>query len=191
MPRLQPQTQFDESMKSLDIDGMALTVESDLKIYKLNTRNLSQDVSSSLTSILGVASMPDVNKYQSTDNIEIACVAPGEWLVFGAEADLQSKYENLASSLSGSTALMTDISDGRVSFLLSGEGITDALSSLVQIDFDQTVFAAGTSTRTLLGETGAFVQRQSAGSEFRVIVDQSFALYAWRMLKDAMTNISF
>jgi len=117
--------------------------------------------------------------------LDCACIAPGEWLLIGSEAHVADLAVRLNSALEGSLALVTDLSDGRSGFILSGSSARDRLAAVCPLDVRDTAFPVGSATRSLVGEAALFVARlpdADGAPVFRLIVDQSTADYALRMI---------
>jgi len=121
-------------------------------------------------------------------NVSIAWISSRERLLIGEENILDNVLAALAERIN-STALFLRLNHQCVSMRLCGEGAREALSSLTPKDYHPDAFGVDRCARTLFGECGAFIQRLSGDSDFRLIIDQSYAVYAWRMLEDACRNI--
>lgn len=129
-------------------------------------------------------SAPDANTQRETGGISCAWLAPGEWLLTGADADVSAMLDR-ARAGGGDMLLATDLSHGRVSFVLSGCGARDVLAALCPLDLWDGAFAVDAVARTLLGDTVMFLARLSDADgqpRFRIVVDQTMARYAAHML---------
>jgi sarcosine oxidase subunit gamma len=120
----------------------------------------------------------------SLETVVVSWLAPGEWLVTGAEADVRAALER-AIIVAGDWSLATDLTHGRTSFVLSGKDARDTLAAHTPLDVSDRALRIGQVARAPLGGTGMFLARlpDLAGEPcFRVIVDQTMAAYAVRML---------
>ncbi len=93
---------------------------------------------------------------------------PDAWLVVGGDVD----------TLTTPHAAVTDQTDGRAVFSVSGPHARDALAKLIPIDLDDSVFPDGATALTLAGHIGVQIWRD--GEAFRLACFRSFAqsLYA-------------
>jgi sarcosine oxidase subunit gamma len=115
--------------------------------------------------------------------VTIAWLAPGEWLVTGAEAAVAATL----AKADGELGLGIDISDGRSVLVLTGAEARTALAAVSALDVSDRAFAVGGVARTMLGGSGMFLARLAdvAGAPcFRIIVDQTMTHYAARMLSE-------
>lgn len=127
---------------------------------------------------------PPAGRSLTSGSTAISWLAPGEWLVTGSEADVDAVLAR-ADAIAGDLGLGTDLTHGRVSFLLSGKDSRDRLAALTPLDVSAAVFSVGDVARAPLGDTGMFLARlpDSDGKpNFRIIVDQTMGAYAERML---------
>src|SRR6185437_4767313 len=88
----------------------------------------------------------------------------------------------------GDSVLAVDLTHGRTAFLLSGANARAALNTHSPLDLRAESFPVGATARTLLGDTGMFIARLPdvpGGPSFQVIVDQTMAPYAARLLTAA------
>jgi sarcosine oxidase subunit gamma len=157
-------------------DGCALALDHALAIGKI--RLLAAD----FTTVFGAAP-PAARRQIDHDGATFAWLAPGEWLVTGPR-------EAVAAALAradGELALTIDISHGRIAFILSGAEVRTAIAAVSPLDAGERAFPVGGGARTLLGDTGMFIARlpdRADGPQFRIIVDQTMAGYAARMLSE-------
>lgn len=120
----------------------------------------------------------------STGDVLFAWLAPGEWLVIGPGAEVQSVLER-ADRAGGDLGLSIDLTHACGSFVLSGRDAREVLAALTPLDLSAAALPVGGATRAPLGETSMFIARlsdQDGGPRFRIILDQTMAAYAARML---------
>lgn len=126
---------------------------------------------------------PGAGESVSSGGAAISWLAPDEWLVTGAEAAVQEAVYR-AEGL-GDAALVVDLSHARTSFLLTGAAARDRLAAHTPLDLSDTALPTGHVARAPLGDTTMFLARVAdpqGGRAFRIIVDQTVANYAARML---------
>jgi sarcosine oxidase subunit gamma len=122
-------------------------------------------------------------------DITVSWLAPDEWLLTGPEGAVLAALER--ADIAGDSGLATDLSDARASFQLSGQGARDRLAAHTPLDISDAAMAVGRVARAPLGDTGMFIARlpDTAGQPtFRIIVDQTMAAYAVRMLAGPATT---
>jgi len=127
---------------------------------------------------------PPAGRSLTSGDTAISWLAPGEWLVTGSEKDVRAVLDR-ADAMAGDLGLGTDLTHGRVSFLLSGTGSRGRLSALTPLDVSAAVFGVGNVARAPIGDTGMFLARlpdSDGNPSFRIVVDQSMSAYAERML---------
>lgn len=157
-------------------DGCALALDHALAIGKI--RLLARD----FTALFGVAPPPPRRQIDH-DGATFAWLAPGEWLVTGPQAAVAA----VLARADGDLALAIDISHGRTAFILSGAEARTAIATVSPLDAGDRAFPVGGVARTLLGDTSMFIARlpdRMDGPQFRIIVDQTMAGYAARMLSE-------
>jgi len=160
-----------------------LRPEPDLGVFKVQLH--ADENKEGLESTFEAIAPPTGRQTGLKGGLDCACIAPGEWLLIGPEVHVADLAVRLNSALEGSLALVTDLSDGRTGFILSGSAARDRLAAVCPLDLRDAVFPVGSATRSLVGEAALFVARlPDAGGApmFRLIVDQSTADYASRMI---------
>ena len=168
-----------------------VTIETErfLGISKLVAQNLTPSGKEALKTVFG-AELSDMPCHVTTiAGVDIAWLAPGEWLLIGIEDVVEELRVAAEAALNDATALALPLAHGRAAFRIMREGARAVLSSLMPLDFHETSFPPRKCARSLFGECGAFVQAIDNTPSFRLIVDQSYAAYAWRMLEDACRNL--
>jgi sarcosine oxidase subunit gamma len=121
-----------------------------------------------------------------------AWLAPREWLVMGPEDDLGRFLSQVRNSAAGH-GLVTDLTHACAAFELAGPGARDALSAHCPLDLSDHAFPVGSAARSLLSSTDLFIARkadQAHAPAFMLVVDQTMAAYAARMLGEKATAVS-
>jgi len=130
------------------------------------------------------APAPAVGQQIEAAGLSYAWLAPAEWLISGAESAVSDQLARL-DSCAGDEALLVNLTHARAAFLLAGRDARDALSAHCPLDLRPANFPVGAVARSLLGETGLFLARLqdlADGAHFRILVDQTVAAYAARLL---------
>jgi sarcosine oxidase subunit gamma len=160
---------------------LMLTMENAIGIAKLQL--LEDRMDHDVAHVVGIPA-PSTGTQVEADGLTVAWLAPGEWLLLGAEDLVAARLPEI-DARSGGTALIVDVTHARVSFLLTGANARGALAAHCPLDFWPAAFPVNTVARTLLGDTGMFIARlkdTADGPCFRVIVDQTMGTYAARMI---------
>jgi sarcosine oxidase subunit gamma len=117
--------------------------------------------------------------------IDCLWLAPGEYLLVGDEHAVGATAGEVQEKLAGTLNMVTDMTHARAAFVLSGTDARNALAAHCPLDLSDAGFAVGDVARSLLGDCGVLVQRLASrenGAAFRIIVDQTMAHYAVRLL---------
>ncbi|NIJ35638.1 sarcosine oxidase subunit gamma [Sphingopyxis panaciterrae] len=164
--------------------GLSVRTETGLGIAKLRIFGRAADAR--FQEIAGIAPPLPCREIGSGD-LAFAWLAPGEWLITGAEAAVAAWVER-ATALGADDLLAIDFSHARTAFLLEGESARAALAAHCPLDLWPDAFPAGAAARSLLGDTGLFIARLADTGDaprFRIIVDQTMAAYAGRLFARA------
>lgn len=164
--------------------GFGLDVQQGLGVGKL--RIFGPDSNRTFKRIVG-HEPPKPRTYKEARGLGFAWLAPGEWLITGEERLLSSSVVRLSVE-GGNAVLATDVTHGRVAFILSGYDARVALAAHCPLDLSAENFPVGATARSLLGEIVMFIARPpdvSNEPKFQVIVDQTMASYAARRLAAA------
>lgn len=161
--------------------GVRLAAEPWLGIAKLQI--LAADPDAWFEKALGIAPPPVLGEIEPGP-VTIAWLAPGEWLVTGAEADVERVRMRCAEA-AGNLGLMVDITHARATFELSGVTASSVLATHCPLDFAEEAMPVGAARRSTFSDTGFFISRRPDRDGqpcFRLIFDQTMAGYAARML---------
>jgi sarcosine oxidase subunit gamma len=114
--------------------------------------------------------------------LQLAWMSPNEWLLAGPERRVA---DALAPLEARDEVLAVDLTHARASFVLHGSGARDVLAALCPLDLHAEAFRVHAVARSLLGDAGLFIARMpdlNDAPRFRLVVDQTMASYAARML---------
>ncbi len=164
--------------------GLSARIEAGLGIAKL--RIFGSDFDARFKGVVGFVP-PKMREQADKKGLTFAWMAPGEWLVTGAEADVVAWVARITAQ-GADDVLAIDISHARVSFLLEGADARTAVAAHSPLDLWPDVFPVGAVARSLFGDTGMFIARLADANDaprFRIIVDQTMAPYAGRLLARA------
>ena len=156
--------------------GCSLKIEPDLAVGKIRL------LGPTFEDLFGSAP-PSPRCQVAIGDAVFAWLAPGDWLVCGAQGTVASALRRVTGDL----ALGIDVTHGRVAFILSGKEARAAIAATCPLDTDDRVFPVGSVARSRLGDAGLFIARlpeDDGTPRFRLIVDQTMAAYAIRMLSE-------
>ncbi len=159
------------SVEETGLRGM-ITVRGDLA---------SAEMSKAIKAATG-ADVPAQRKVSVGGNGAVAWMSPDELLVIVSYEEAPAKADALSSALSGAHALVTNVSDARAVFRVSGEASRDVLAKLAPVDFSADAFGAGDIRRSRLAQVPAAVWGNDDGS-FEVICFRSVAQYVFDVLR--------
>ena len=161
--------------------GAALTLEDGLGVGKVQF--LRGTTVAYFSDLFGQPAPADRHSL-SLDMVEVSWLAPDEWLLTGGEAEVLAIIGRAA--MFGDSCLATNLSHARAAFRLLGAGARDRLAAVTSLDVSAGAMAVGSVARAPLSDTGMFIARLPDGEGqpvFRIVVDQTMAAYAVRMLR--------
>jgi sarcosine oxidase subunit gamma len=160
---------------------LSIHIERDLGIAKLRIHGPEADTR--FATIVGTAPPAPLEQIGASD-LTLAWLAPGEWMATGPEPAIAEWVLRIATA-GDEDALAVDITHARTGFVVAGTQARSAIAAHCPLDLWSEVFAVNSVGRSLLGETGTFIARLTDGEDgarFRIVVDQTMAAYAARML---------
>ena len=114
----------------------------------------------------------------------MARLGPDEWLLLGAEAESDAIERTFTAALDGRFFSLVNIAHSSLAFAVIGVHACDVINGGCPLDLDDTVFPAGSATRTLLGKAGIVLMRPGGERFYRVECGRSFAPYVLAYLDD-------
>lgn len=170
---------------NVDFHGVSVRYEAFLGLARITTRDLTKSDLSALSKTLG-DELPQTPNTVTGKTLKLAWLAPGEWLLIGPADTLAKKLPVLSKKLAKKSALVSDLTHGRASFIVSDEGARNVLASLCPLDLHPRVFPDFSCASTIVAGTGAFIQKIDEG--FRLIVDQSMGAHIYHLIQQASEN---
>jgi sarcosine oxidase subunit gamma len=119
--------------------------------------------------------------------LTFAWLAPGEWLVMGANETV-GMWLARVNAAGDEELFALDISHAGTALLIEGSTARPTLAAHCPIDLWPAKFPVGAVARSLLGDASMFVARLADAGDrprFRIIIDQTMAAYAARLLTSA------
>lgn len=161
---------------------VALQPEPDLHLLKVQLRG--QSANGRLAEQLG-GIVPGPGRWINHGAMHCCWLAPSEWLVTGDGDAIGRLAFDLERSLAAEVALVTNITDGCASLLLTGTLAAERIASACPLDLRPDSFPPGACARSLIGDAHLFLARlpnRATGPAYRLVVDQTMADYAVRLL---------
>ena len=129
------------------------------------------------------------NGSASKNAITALWLGPDQWLLTCPADDVAFFISSLREALADVHAAITDQSDGRVAFALSGPSARDVLAKGCPLDLHPRSFTPGSSAQSLLAKADVLIHLRADeprhGPSFDLYVARSFAHYLWAWLEDA------
>lgn len=141
----------------------------------LRIRGASDETIAAVSAVLG-SPLPLTPNRAAGGNLWLA---PGEWLLTSASDEILSR---LAAALAGTTFHLTDVTQGRSVFAISGEYSRDLIARGCSLDLHPRVFEAGNCAQSLFAQVPALLHRVSEDL-FHLYVDTSHEAYLLAWLK--------
>lgn len=162
-------------------EGIELALEAGLGVGKVQF--LSGTTAKYFPDLFGQPA-PAARQSLALEEVVVSWLAPDEWLLTGEEAGVLAMIGRAA--MFGDACLATNLSHARAAFRLSGARARERLAAVTPLDMSSAGMAVGDVARAPLSDTGMFLARlldRDEQPEFRIVVDQTMAAYAVRMLR--------
>lgn len=132
------------------------------------------------------AAMPEQRKITTGKSGKVAWMSSDELLLVVDHSQAPAIVEALTAALKDQFALAVNVSDARVMFEVSGEGMAppEVLAKLAPVDLAADSFAVGDVRRTRLAQVAGAFWVEDDGS-FRVVAFRSVAQYVGDLLAQA------
>lgn len=138
------------------------------------------DFVAAVTKATGCA-MPDALRITFGDDGALGWMSPDELLWICGHDAAQSGADALAAALADQHAMVSNVSDARALFEVTGPSAREVVSKLAPVDFAPDVFTAGSLRRSHLAQVPAAYWLDDAGV-FRIMCFRSVARYAFDTL---------
>lgn len=120
-------------------------------------------------------------------DLTVLWMAPGQWAL--ADCPAASVAERAAQACGSTLHLVSDVTDGRVSFEISGARSRDLFAKGCSLDLHPRVFKPGACAQTLLAQVPVLLYRPPGAPDdeaiFRLYVDVSVAWHLRSWFQDA------
>lgn len=168
--------------------SVSLTERRDVGLFKMVVKDFREAELRALLKQCGITEAPLMHHIMR-GVINVAWLSPRECIFMGLGKKLSEVRAAVSENLEY-PYLLLDLGHQMTVIDLIGETSPALLSSLTVHDFTGARFPPDTCKRILFGEISVILLRKGSDEGFRIIVDQSNAAYAWRVLKDAVLNLT-
>lgn len=107
-------------------------------------------------------------------------IGPGEWMIVSNRSDFH------ASVFESRNIHLADVTNGYVSYAISGDRAGDLLAKGCTLDFHPRVFTAGQCAQSVLAQVFVTIERPSVGAAFLLHADASLAHHLELWFEDAV-----
>lgn len=129
---------------------------------------------------LGIALPSDPNRTSGSDPRAL-WIGPGEWMIVANQA-----WAPTAHARNGRTIHLADVTDGRVSYAITGARAADLLAKGCTLDFHPRVFPTGRCAQSALAQVFVTIERPATGPTFILYADASLARHLDLWFEDAV-----
>ena len=126
-----------------------------------------------------------VNRCAVTGGRRSLRLGPDEWLLWCQPKEESHIAREVETSLHGLHHALIDIGHAQVALSVAGNRAANVINAGCPLDLHDTVFPAGTATRTLLGKAEIILSRWDDRPAFEVECGRSFAAYVREFLAQA------
>lgn len=138
---------------------------------------------------LGLA-LPGKPAWVAAGDTHVLWQAFDEWLILVPEGDQRDTVARLTSALAACHAAVTDVSDLRAAFAVSGPRAVDVLRKYCAVDFHPRAFGADGCVVTALARARVTIRRLDSAHAWQVLAERSYAPYVWALLTDGAVEFT-
>ena len=161
--------------------GVRITLRTDLALASVIARAGQQEALSRRVYEEFGLELPGSPRSSSSGPISWVWAGPATWLATREGSDVHAFEAELRGKLAG-TASVTDQSDGRIVFRVSGSRVRETLAKGVAIDLHPRVFSAGDAAVTSVAHIGVHFWQIDDVPTYEIAVFRSFAESFWDWL---------
>lgn len=131
------------------------------------------------------AALPGPNSWVAAPGAHVLWQAHDEWLITGRDGSQAVMGTSLRNALAGMHCAITDVSDLRAAFELSGPHAREVLQKGCAVDLHPRAFDSGSCVNAALVRVRVTLRQMDAAPTYEVLVERSFAGYLQDWLRDA------
>jgi sarcosine oxidase subunit gamma len=142
--------------------------------------------------VLGMAALPTtpLTVSDSTD-ASVIWFGPQEWLICSTSRGGEELEAALRAAVAENGGAAVDVSAQRTTLRLSGAHARDVLAKGSSLDLHPSVFGSGAAAQTMLARANVvLIPLSDSGTDYRILVRQSFARYLAEWLLDATAEFA-
>ncbi len=142
--------------------------------------------------VLGIAALPTTPS-TITDSTEASVIwcGPQEWLICSTGRGGEELEAALRAAVGESDGVAVDVSAQRTTLRLRGAHARDVLAKGSSLDLHPSAFGPGSAAQTMLGQANVvLIPLNDKGTDYRILVRQSFARYLAEWLIDATAEFA-
>ena len=134
-----------------------------------------------ISAAFGVKLPSAANSLARVEAREVVWLSPDEWLLCGAQADIDAVRVALGKKLAKQHHALNDVSGAMVRLTLCGADAGNLLAKACTLDLHPSVWTPTSAAQTLLAKAPALLLGRDAGG-FDIVVRRSFVEYWWHWL---------
>ena len=132
------------------------------------------------------------NTYSEYKNLRVLWQSPDEWLIISY--DNNDLFINLKKALGDSEASVTDVSENRTIFNISGIKLFKLLSKFMVLDFEKNLSNFSSCAQTLFVKVPILIIRNNNKDKYPdidILSNKSHAKYIYDLIIDGTQNLDF
>ena len=132
------------------------------------------------------------NTYSEYKNLRVLWQSPDEWLIISY--DNNDLFINLKKTLGDSEASVTDVSENRTIFNISGIKLFKLLSKFMVLDFEKNLSNFSSCAQTLFVKVPILIIRNNNKDKYPdidILSNKSHAKYIYNLIIDGTQNLDF
>lgn len=157
-----------------EVPGLRIEEQRFLGTFSLRAVRGMAGAAGALGTLLGITLPERANWWEESNGLRAVWSEPDAWVVFGPAGVLQTLSRKLEDSPLAASAMMSDLTSGRVTFKISGTRAADVIASGCPIDLHPRAFRKGQSARSLLGEFAILLLKLD-DSAYTITCERPFA----------------
>jgi sarcosine oxidase subunit gamma len=165
----------------LQTEQLVLKAVNDIRKLRVQSRPDAGINPARFESLTGIV-LPTGSREKTDHDRTIYWLAPNDWLLVNPTADADDIKSALRDSASGSTTIVTDVTDAWSIIDISCEGAIAKLAEGCSVEFHDEVFPSGRYALTRLQHLSVIIHRLDNTPRFRILVDRSVARFLWDWL---------
>lgn len=169
---------FSRRDDKIDVAGLSVRERPFRMLVNLRGRPDAANHSLAVNEATGLL-IPPPNQFNADGERWLAWLGPDEFLLVSEDQDAEGMKKKLRDRLSGGAPVLTDVSSGFTTLVVSGAGARGFLAKGWALDLHPRAFGPGHCAQSYLAKAPVLLLQRDAAPAFEVIVRRSFADYLW------------